>query len=33
VTGVASYSHIYELTLTLHQTVMVALLMPFGLTG
>jgi hypothetical protein len=33
VTGVVSYSYIYELTLTLHQTVMVARLMPFGVDG
>jgi hypothetical protein len=33
VAGVVSYTHIYELTLALHQTVMVARLMPFGVDG
>lgn len=33
VTGIISYSHIYTLTLTLHQPVMVARLMPFGVDG
>lgn len=33
VTGVVSYTHIYRLTLALHQTVMVARLMPFGVDG
>ena len=33
VTGVISYTHIYRLTLALHQPVMVAQLMPFGVDG
>ena len=33
VAGVVSYTHIYELTLALHQPVMVARLMPFGVDG
>lgn len=33
VAGVVSYMHIYELTLTLHQPVIVARLMPFGVDG
>jgi hypothetical protein len=33
VAGLISYSHIYELTVALHQTVMVARLMPFGVDG
>jgi len=33
VTGRISYTHIYELTLALHQPVMVARLMPFGVDG
>jgi hypothetical protein len=33
VTGVISYSHIYRLTLVLHQPVLVARLMPFGVDG
>jgi hypothetical protein len=33
VAGVISYTHIYRLTLTLHQTVMAAQLMPFGVDG
>jgi hypothetical protein len=33
VTGIVSCTHIYRLTLSLHQTVMVARLMPFGVDG
>lgn len=33
VAGLISYSHIYELTIALHQTVMVGRLMPFGVDG
>jgi hypothetical protein len=33
VAGVISYTHIYELTVSLHQTVMAARLMPFGVDG
>jgi hypothetical protein len=33
VTGRISYTHIYNLTLALHQPVMVARLMPFGVDG
>lgn len=33
VAGVISYTHIYRLTLALHQTAMVARLMPFGVDG
>lgn len=33
VTGRISYTHIYDLTLSLHQPVMVARLMPFGVDG
>jgi hypothetical protein len=33
VAGVVSYTHIYELTLALHQPVMVAKLMPFAVDG
>lgn len=33
VTGVVSYTHIEELTLALHQPLMVARLMPFGIDG
>lgn len=33
VTGVISYTHIYRLTLALHQPEMVARLMPFGVDG
>ena len=33
VAGVISYSHIYELTVALHQTAMVARFMPFGVDG
>jgi hypothetical protein len=33
VAGVVSYRHIYEVTLSLHQTVLVAQLMPFGVDG
>lgn len=33
VTGVVSYSHIYELSLAMHQSPMVARLMPFGVDG
>jgi hypothetical protein len=33
VAGVISYTHIYELTVQLHQPVMVARLMPFGVDG
>jgi Protein of unknown function (DUF2637) len=33
VTGVVSFTHIYRLTLALHQTVMVARLMPSGVDG
>jgi hypothetical protein len=33
VAGVISYDHIYELTLALHRTPMVARLMPFGVDG
>jgi len=33
VAGVISYSHIYELTVSLHQSVMAARLMPFGVDG
>lgn len=33
VTGVVSYTHIYRLTLALHQPEMVARLMPFGVDG
>jgi hypothetical protein len=33
VAGVISYSHIYELTVGLHQSVMAARLMPFGVDG
>lgn len=33
VAGVISYSHIFELTVSLHQSVMAARLMPFGVDG
>jgi Protein of unknown function (DUF2637) len=33
VTGVISYTHVYDLTVSLHQPVMVARLMPFGVDG
>lgn len=33
VAGLISYTHIYELSLALHQPVMVARLMPFGIDG
>ena len=33
VTGIVSYTHIYRLTLALHQPEMVARLMPFGVDG
>jgi hypothetical protein len=33
VAGVISYSHIYELTVALHQSVMAVRLMPFGVDG
>jgi hypothetical protein len=33
VAGVVSYDHIYRLTLTLHQPLLVARLMPFGVDG
>jgi len=33
VTGVVSYTHIEDLTLALHQSLMVARLMPFGIDG
>ena len=33
VTGVISYTHVYDLTVSLHQSMMVARLMPFGVDG
>ena len=33
VTGVISYTHVYDLTVSLHQPAMVARLMPFGVDG
>jgi hypothetical protein len=33
VTGVISYTHVYDLTVSLHQPSMVARLMPFGVDG
>jgi hypothetical protein len=33
VTGVISYTHVYDLTVSLHQSVTVARLMPFGVDG
>jgi hypothetical protein len=33
VSGVISYTHVYDLTVSLHQPVMVARLMPFGVDG
>lgn len=33
VTGIISYTHIYRLTLAMHQPLMVARLMPFGVDG
>jgi hypothetical protein len=33
VTGVISYTHVYDLTVSLHQPLMVARLMPFGVDG
>jgi hypothetical protein len=33
VTGVISYTHVYDLTVSLHQPGMVARLMPFGVDG
>jgi hypothetical protein len=33
VTGVISYTHVYDLTVSLHQPVTVARLMPFGVDG
>jgi hypothetical protein len=33
VTGVISYTHVYDLTMALHQPTMVARLMPFGVDG
>jgi hypothetical protein len=33
VSGVISYTHVYDLTVSRHQPVMVARLMPFGVDG